>query len=425
MNKCARCTRKARKCFQKLMQISVPIEDLGIQKFPSRFLLQEDKHADRKRTKVSKACTRCRKAHVSCNEERPCQRCVSRGQPQLCVDSAIVRKLQRPPELQANSTWHPGFDDFMLSDLAVRAEKVPSTTSTDFDFASHNFPFAGAYTPTSSTPSIEQATHTEPSMNQIPINGYYPDILRTAGIMGPAASRDCSNSGFPKLAHQPMDYINADMDCSTLNSERHMLLPPPPMNKNQVYMNSKPPAAVAHNIMLVNDHRLENLKCKVAPRDSQFMSLAPLRQVLAQKTQQASVVGHIEYQISLLKPKSTPGHQATLVLVNFITFFECMVPSTPSAIFSPSGLIFTCNAAFSDLVQMSSLELLCGDCCIFTFFDVSSILTILEMANRSQERGVGRCSIKSAHNAHRLCAASISTHDELDMLWIVAQFIPI
>ncbi|KAJ3116000.1 Transcriptional regulator of nonfermentable carbon utilization [Phlyctochytrium bullatum] len=40
-----------------------------------------------KRRKVGTACVTCQKAHVSCEEKRPCQRCIRRGEAHLCTDA--------------------------------------------------------------------------------------------------------------------------------------------------------------------------------------------------------------------------------------------------------------------------------------------------------------------------------------------------
>ncbi|KAI8897512.1 hypothetical protein BC833DRAFT_621144 [Globomyces pollinis-pini] len=54
----------------------------------------------RKRRKVAKACTLCRKAHVCCDEPRPCGRCVKRGHPELCTDYSKPAKSDSPIPVQ-------------------------------------------------------------------------------------------------------------------------------------------------------------------------------------------------------------------------------------------------------------------------------------------------------------------------------------
>ncbi|TPX60907.1 hypothetical protein PhCBS80983_g01428 [Powellomyces hirtus] len=49
---------------------------------------------DCKRRKVCQACIHCRKAHMSCDEVRPCGRCIKRGMAHLCVDAP--KKVDQP-----------------------------------------------------------------------------------------------------------------------------------------------------------------------------------------------------------------------------------------------------------------------------------------------------------------------------------------
>ncbi|KAJ3160125.1 hypothetical protein HDU86_000961 [Geranomyces michiganensis] len=49
-----------------------------------------------KRRKVCQACILCRKAHMSCDEVRPCGRCVRRGVAHLCLDAP--KKVEPPPK---------------------------------------------------------------------------------------------------------------------------------------------------------------------------------------------------------------------------------------------------------------------------------------------------------------------------------------
>lgn len=49
-----------------------------------------------KRRKVNHACVYCRRSHMTCNEDRPCTRCVKRNIGHLCHDEAREPKKQRP-----------------------------------------------------------------------------------------------------------------------------------------------------------------------------------------------------------------------------------------------------------------------------------------------------------------------------------------
>ncbi|KAJ2814963.1 Transcription factor, partial [Coemansia erecta] len=51
-----------------------------------------------KRQKVSKACVYCQRSHMSCNDERPCQRCIKRNIAHMCHDKEPndASEAQRP-----------------------------------------------------------------------------------------------------------------------------------------------------------------------------------------------------------------------------------------------------------------------------------------------------------------------------------------
>lgn len=53
---------------------------------PSKTRPKKRKEGEVKRRKVSLACVYCRRSHMTCDSERPCQRCVRRGIGHLCHD---------------------------------------------------------------------------------------------------------------------------------------------------------------------------------------------------------------------------------------------------------------------------------------------------------------------------------------------------
>lgn len=57
-----------------------------------------------KRRKVNLACIYCRRSHMTCDEGRPCQRCIKRDIGHLCHDEATPAKANEPHEAPASST---------------------------------------------------------------------------------------------------------------------------------------------------------------------------------------------------------------------------------------------------------------------------------------------------------------------------------
>ncbi|KAI8818490.1 uncharacterized protein EV422DRAFT_537188 [Fimicolochytrium jonesii] len=59
---------------------------------------KRNRNGDRenKRRKVCQACIHCRKAHMSCDEVRPCRRCVRRGMAHMCLDAPRQPVIPKP-----------------------------------------------------------------------------------------------------------------------------------------------------------------------------------------------------------------------------------------------------------------------------------------------------------------------------------------
>lgn len=63
-----------------------------------------DPTVKRRRKKASRACSHCQKAHLTCDDSRPCQRCVKRGLEDTCTDGARKKaKYLQEDESEADS----------------------------------------------------------------------------------------------------------------------------------------------------------------------------------------------------------------------------------------------------------------------------------------------------------------------------------
>lgn len=52
----------------------------------------------KKRKRVQSACTHCQKSHSSCDDERPCRRCISKGLEDQCKDGIRKRRGRKMKE---------------------------------------------------------------------------------------------------------------------------------------------------------------------------------------------------------------------------------------------------------------------------------------------------------------------------------------
>lgn len=74
---------------------------------------------DKSRKRVSRACVYCQRSHMSCDEGRPCKRCLSRGMGELCRDGKCKRRGRKRKSELANSA-----DEDELSTESVEKKVV-------------------------------------------------------------------------------------------------------------------------------------------------------------------------------------------------------------------------------------------------------------------------------------------------------------
>lgn len=84
-----------------------------------------------KRKKVSVACILCRRSHLSCDNKRPCSRCIAKGVPNLCKDAP--RKLTNP----LKCTACPIFPDLTPAELQRKIHKMYELQKQQNDIVNH------------------------------------------------------------------------------------------------------------------------------------------------------------------------------------------------------------------------------------------------------------------------------------------------
>jgi len=84
-----------------------------------------------KRKKVSRACILCRRSHLSCDNKRPCSRCIAKGVPNLCKDAP--RKLTNP----LKCTACPIFPDLTPAELQRKIHKMYELQKQQNDIINH------------------------------------------------------------------------------------------------------------------------------------------------------------------------------------------------------------------------------------------------------------------------------------------------
>ncbi|TKY89577.1 hypothetical protein EX895_001362 [Sporisorium graminicola] len=159
-----------------------------------------------KRRKVNLACIYCRRSHMTCDEGRPCQRCIKRDIGHLCHDEATPAKASHDGQKEeASSSASAGTPSKPTkAQAATSALKVKATTSASpTDAPSSSSAAVAAQQPTSisaETADTSSITTTE---------NFFP----TLGLAGTAANANNttvfgSSSSGPYSSVSPMSSLN-------------------------------------------------------------------------------------------------------------------------------------------------------------------------------------------------------------------------
>jgi Fungal Zn(2)-Cys(6) binuclear cluster domain len=502
---------------------NIEIEDLASYQIPSHFLVQTlpeqtipDPEAKKKRRKVSRACESCRKSHVSCDDTRPCKRCTLKGTAHLCIDSkppkstsantpsaaatvtpATISSLNSMMPMMLNPYLFPLAENFNFQSMAIggnvamsgnvgtaenmeRQESLGNRDGMNIQEGLHNMQID---TMNLNGQSLMQQLE---AMNQLEGSNIMSQIDGSRRLQQMQASNLQMNSQNQSLG-QSLNNLSNQSGQSTPNSVTSPLAGQYQQMSNQQQATSKVQSPIGQYQLMDNQQQASSQIQSPAGQNQEtfsFKSLAPINHVLSSLNLEASVSCHIIYLVKQLASTQSFGSggnnlnsdtqmaatysssatQRPSSVGSYISILAAL-PSTPSVVFSPSGVVFTCNQAFASLVQTPITHLLSGKFCVYAFMDMPSMLSVLDMAikfkgtsqrNESQGLGFGRCSLECGvgvgarlmesvtgsggaglgsrkvkpdtvvgPSMKRLCAVSVSTTTEADSVWIVAQFIPI
>jgi hypothetical protein len=96
------------------------------------------KPTNKKRKRVSRACVYCQRSHMSCDEGRPCKRCLSRRMGEMCHDGRCRRRgRKRKNELLSDNDSDKERDHLTrpLSPSPLRNERSPGSGASASDVA--------------------------------------------------------------------------------------------------------------------------------------------------------------------------------------------------------------------------------------------------------------------------------------------------
>ncbi|KAF4985211.1 hypothetical protein FDECE_16732 [Fusarium decemcellulare] len=172
-----------------------------------------------RRKKARRACFACQRAHLTCGDERPCQRCIKRGLADACQDG--VRKKAKylhdaPPEALRpvlGPNYNPNPTPSRTNGHRQNSSQSDNLSTTGSNLFSHgstaSLPVysAGAQTPVS-IDGLHYNPQTSPTSFQAPINNTHPqmnNMIPPAGNMDFNALFDPSN---PALYNFDLEGLN-------------------------------------------------------------------------------------------------------------------------------------------------------------------------------------------------------------------------
>ena len=391
------------------MQIPLPsIEDLAEYDALSQCLsndnassyletVNEMRKNEQKKRRVEKACVACRNAHVCCQADRPCKRCIRKGIGHLCVDYIPSRNTTASQPLKS-------------------------------------------YKPKVKSHLIQAVSNPKPFGNQIDLNGIIEDPKdpKSLNATFPSFTNLQVESAVSSLLNNdPMLYEDTFWQESRIFREPDMSL------DFNIFLNDEPqipidtqttrvlaPSTICSGLDRCGpcpmnrstdlDRTLSNktLESNTSSSNSavQMQSLSSLCEIFIKLNLDGALVCRLIGLVSKLNEQSTNFRNEK---ADYQIIFDALI--TPSVMFSPSGMIQLFNKSFISLITRNPQDIFGS--CIYELMDVQSILETLQSSCKFQKDGIanfGRCNIVSIS-----CAFTCSIIMQMNSNWIVMQLIPI
>ncbi|EXJ93233.1 hypothetical protein A1O3_01790 [Capronia epimyces CBS 606.96] len=180
-----------------------------------------------RRKKARRACYACQRAHLTCGDERPCQRCIKRGLQDACQDG--VRKKAKYLHDAPNEALMPGVGGSLFSHPAPeRNSTMASDTSSQQTFFQQPQPFNNFHTPAHMPPPMlqERSMSSTSFTQQSPLNTNFTGVGSQVPLHSPivghdqtAAANNLTNGGWPGALFDDPTMFNFDL--ASMNFGNH------------------------------------------------------------------------------------------------------------------------------------------------------------------------------------------------------------
>ncbi|KAF9653814.1 hypothetical protein BDM02DRAFT_3086770 [Thelephora ganbajun] len=173
-----------------------------------------------KKKKANRACIHCQKAHLTCDDSRPCQRCIKRGMPGDCVEG---HRKKAKYLLDDNEL---AFDDPAEPYAAPVSPMFPFTTTT----------YTSPFDPSSSYSMSPGFSSFGSSFGSEAANLEYSILSAILGSANSPSESDPTASPVPSSASLPHTSSSSEDDLSTINGPSSGVAPHLQC-RNKVYEN--------------------------------------------------------------------------------------------------------------------------------------------------------------------------------------------
>ncbi|EXJ91424.1 hypothetical protein A1O1_04536 [Capronia coronata CBS 617.96] len=187
-----------------------------------------------RRKKARRACYACQRAHLTCGDERPCQRCIKRGLQDACQDG--VRKKAKYLHDAPNEALMPGVGGTLFSHPAgKRSSTMATDTSSQQPFFQQSQTFNNFHTPSQMPPPMlhERSMSSTSFAQQSPLSNNFtgvasqvpPQVPPQVPLPSPVINQDqavannISNTTWPGQLFDDQTMFNFDL--ASMNFGNH------------------------------------------------------------------------------------------------------------------------------------------------------------------------------------------------------------
>ncbi|ETI19260.1 hypothetical protein G647_09092 [Cladophialophora carrionii CBS 160.54] len=177
-----------------------------------------------RRKKARRACFACQRAHLTCGDERPCQRCIKRGLQDACQDG--VRKKAKYLHDAPNEALMPGVGSNLFNHSAKLSSSVSGETPSHQQFFPQPQNFTNFQTPSQMPPPLiaERSMSANSFPQQSPLGTNFPSVASQVPMQSPVIGADqsvTSNLGGTGWPGPIFDEPVMNFDLASMNFGNH------------------------------------------------------------------------------------------------------------------------------------------------------------------------------------------------------------